>query len=93
MTVEDQKAQEDIAEAERLIADVPLIPELEYTRVELYTDHTGDPSFQIVLRIRSGVDPDPEFIKRLVDFIKSIQIRILHSNLQRFPYTRVEEAA
>ncbi len=93
MSTEDQKALADVQEAERLVASVPLLPELDSVNVELYTDHTGEPSLQLTFHIRPGVDADKAFIKRFIDFAAVIQTKILHSEIGRFPYTRLLEAA
>jgi hypothetical protein len=83
----------DTAKAEQLIADIPMIPEVESIAVEPYTDHTGDPAFQLKFRLRKGVEVDSSFLQRFIDFSGTVQTRILHSDLDRFPYARLEPAA
>ncbi len=86
-------SQLDKAKAEELIAAIPLMPELESIDVELYTDNTGDPAFRLIFRVRRDVKIDEIFIDRFIQFSAIVQTRILHSNLNRFPYTRLEQAA
>jgi hypothetical protein len=83
----------DKAEAERLIATVPLIPEVQRIDVELYTDNTGDPAFQLLFRVRADVVVDKDFIKKFNDFAGIVQTKILHSDLHRFPYSRLKQEA
>ncbi|HEY1994135.1 MAG TPA: hypothetical protein VGG81_07010 [Edaphobacter sp.] len=85
--------QLDKATAEQLISTIPLIPEVESIDVQLYTDHDGDPSFQLIFHVRREVQVDKAFIRRYVDFTGLVQTKILHSDLNRFPYTRLEQAA
>lgn len=86
-------AQLDKAKAEELIRSIPRMPEVESVSVELYTDHTGDPAFQLVFRVRRDVQVDREFIGRFLEYSAKLQTQILHSELGRFPYTRIEQAA
>jgi hypothetical protein len=85
--------QLDKAKAEELISTVPLIPEVESIDVELYEDHTGDPSFQLIFHVRPEVKIDDAFMDRFLEFSAIVQTKILHSDLNRFPYKRIEQAA
>jgi hypothetical protein len=85
--------QLDKAKAEELISTIPLIPEVERIEVELYTDHDGDPAFQLIFHVRREVEVDKAFIRRYIDFSGVFETKILHSDLNRFPYTRLEQAA
>jgi hypothetical protein len=91
-TLTDSEAL-DKAKAEEIISKVELIPEVESIDVELYTDHTGDPSFQLVFGLRENVHVDQVFMKRFVEFSREVQMKILHSDLNRFPYTRFKRVA
>jgi hypothetical protein len=93
MSTAIDNSQLDKAEAEKIVASVSLIPEVERIDVNLYTDHTGDPAFQLVFRLRRDVQVDDSFMRRFIDFSSGIQRRILDSDLNRFPYTRLEQAA
>lgn len=93
MSIAEAKELEDKAAAEKLVASVPLMPEIDSVDVELYTDHTGDPSFQLIFHLKPGVDPTNEFLDRFLDYKEIVQTKILHSDLGRFPYTRLKEAA
>ncbi len=92
MRAEEQE-QQDREKAEQIIAAIPRMPEISKIDVELYTDHTGDPSFQLVFHVRSGVAVDKEFITRFNRYTATVQTGILHSDLNRFPYTRLKQAA
>jgi hypothetical protein len=83
----------DKAKAEELISEVELIPEVKSIDVELYTDHTGDPSFQLVFGLREDVLVDSVFMKRFLQFERQVQTKILHSDLNRFPYTKLKRTA
>jgi len=83
----------DKAKAEEIISKVELIPEVASIDVELYTDHTGDPAFELTFWLRKDVASDPEFSLRLLEFSRKVQFKILHSDLNRFPYTKLKRAA
>lgn len=83
----------DKAKAEEIISKIELIPEVQSIDVEVYTDHTGDPSFQVVFNLRKGLKHDQAFHERLADFSQQVQIKILHSDLNRFPYPKIRSAA
>ena len=85
--------QNDVLEARRLIATVPLIPEVEKIDVELYTDNTGDPALELLFRVKTGVEVDRAFIRRFNEFAGRVQTVILHSQITRFPYARLRQAA
>ena len=92
----ESKLQDEItvkAEAERLVASVPLMPEIQAVDVELYTDHTGDPSLRLVFHMRPGVKSTSDFMHRFLVYKARVQDSILYSDLGRFPYTRLQEAA
>jgi hypothetical protein len=85
--------QLDKAKAEELISTIPLMPEVESIDVELYQDHSGDPSFQLVFHVKRTVQLDDAFMDRFLDFSATVQTKILHSDLNRFPYKRIEQTA
>ena len=89
-TESDQVAK---ARAEELISDIALMPGITGIRVEPYTDNTGDPSLQITFWFDENIKLDDSFMDRFLEFSGKIQTRILHSDLNRFPYTRLERAA
>ena len=96
MSVVDQiavDAEQERIQAEQLVSAIPLIPEVQRIDVELYTDNTGDPSFQLVFHIRPKVRMDQKFIRKFNQFAGLVQTSILHSDLRRFPYTRLKRAA
>ncbi len=77
--------------AEELISDIPLISEVSSIKVEPYTDHTGDPALQLTFQVHSDVQLDDDFWNRFLEFSRIVQTRILHSDLNRFPYTSIEQ--
>lgn len=93
MIITAENEQLDRTKAQQLVYTVPLIPEVESIDVELYTDHSGDPAFQLTFRLRRDITVDDEFMDRFIAFAGQVQTAILHSDLNRFPYTRLERAA
>lgn len=91
-TLTDSEAL-DKAKAEEIISTVELIPEVESIDVELHTDHTGDPAFRLNFWLRKDFQADQAFIKRFVKFSGQVQDKILHSDINRFPYTRMKQVA
>ena len=91
-TLTDSEAL-DKAKAEEIISSIELIPEVESIDVELHTDHTGDPAFRLNFWLRKDVEADRAFIRRFVQFAGQVQDRILHSDINRFPYTRLKQVA
>ncbi len=85
--------QLDKAKAEELISTIPLIPEVESIDVELYTDHTGDAAFRLIFNVRKDVKVDREFMRHFLKFSFIVETAILHSGIDRFPYTRIKQAA
>jgi hypothetical protein len=90
-TAQDE-AEIEKAKAEKFIAETPMIDMVESARVELGRDHSGDEAMWLVFRLRPGVEFGLDFINagRFNDYAATIQTKILHSGLKRFPYTRVE---
>jgi hypothetical protein len=84
---------EEIAKsrAEELISDIPLIQEISSIKIDPYTDHSGDAALQLTFRVRRDVQLDDAFWTKFLEFSRKVQTRILHSNLDRFPYTSVEQ--
>lgn len=93
MNVATDNEQVDKAKAEELISTIPLMPEVKSIDVELYTDHTGDPAFRLIFLVRGDVKIDSSFMDRFLRFSAIVQTAILHSGLNRFPYTRIVQAA
>ncbi len=91
MTAVDE-AQLEKTQAERFIAETPMIDMVESVRVELGRDHTGDEAMWLVFRLHPEVEFDLDLTKagQFNDYAAIIQTKILHSGLKRFPYTRVE---
>jgi hypothetical protein len=80
-------------QAERFIAETPMIEGVEDVRVELGEDHDGDPAMWLVFRLRSDLDLNRETVKHFNEYAGVIQTKILNGGLVRFPYVRLERAA
>jgi len=93
MRTTDEQDQLEKEKARQIVAEVPLIPEVQSIDVELYTDNTGDPALQLIFRIKPEVEVDGTFIKRFNTFAATVQTRILHSDIPRFPYARIRQVA
>ena len=81
------------AKAQKLIADIPLMPGITGIRVEPYTDNTGDPSLRLIFSMSKDVNFGKDFLAQFREFSFDVQTKILHSDLNRFPYTKLQEAA
>ena len=93
MNVAEDQGQLEKAKAEQIIADTPLMDGIEGITVELGEDHTGDPSMWLVFAMSHGMKPDDQWIDRFNEYSHQIGMRIIHSGLTRFPYTRLGQAA
>ena len=91
MNIAEDDDQIAKTKAEQLIADIALIPGVRGIRVEPYTDYTGDPSLQLTFAISKNIRvDDKEFMAQFLDFSVDVHTRLLHSDLNRFPYSGLE---
>ena len=93
MNVSEDQGQLEKEKAEQIIADTPLMDGIESISVELGDDHTGDPAMWLVFHMRGDLATDDEWLKRFNEYSGQIDMRIIHSGLTRFPYTRLRRAA
>jgi hypothetical protein len=93
MKATEDQDQAEKARAEQLIQETPLMNGVDSITVELGEDHTGDPSMWLVFRLQRDLERDESWIGHFTDYAATIQTKILHSGLTRFPYTRLERAA
>jgi hypothetical protein len=93
MTIAEQQDEHEKATAEELIATTQPFPGVESVRVELGEDHTGDPSMWLIFRIRPGSEVDETWIRAFSEYSTKLGLKLIHSGLTRFPYTRLEPAA
>jgi hypothetical protein len=93
MRVTEEQDQLEKEKAEQIIADTPLMDGIESVSVELGDDHTGDPAMWLVFNMRRDLEADDQWLKRFNEYSGEIDIRIIHSGLTRFPYTRLRPAA
>jgi len=92
MTVTDEQGQLEKEKAEQIIADTSLMDGIESISVELGDDNTGDPAMWLVFHMRHDLEPDDEWFKRFNEYSGQLDMRIIHSGLTRFPYTRLRRA-
>lgn len=90
MTVEEHGEQEK-AQAAALIAATPRFEGIETVSVELGDDHTGDPSMWVEFHLRAGLDVDEPWIQEFNNYSTKLGLKLIHSGLSRFPYTRLEQ--
>lgn len=94
MAVAEDQGQFEREQAERFIAETPMPEGVQAVRVELGTDHTGDPAMWLVFSLGRDLDfADGATLNKFLDYSALLQTKILHSGLVRFPYTRLEKAA
>lgn len=93
MTVTDEQGQIEKQKAEQIIADTPLMDGIESIDVELGDDHSGDPAMWLVFYMQPDLKVDDDWLKRLNEFSHLLGMRIIHTGLTRFPYTRLRSAA
>jgi hypothetical protein len=89
--IEDQGQLEKRA-AERIIADTPLMDGLESITVQLGDDHTGDPAMWLVFYMQHDLKVDEDWLRRLNQYSHLLGMKIIHSGITRFPYTRLRRA-
>jgi hypothetical protein len=93
MRTTDEQGQAEKEKAEQIIADTPLMDGIESISVELGDDHTGDPAMWLVCYMERDLKPDDGWFRRFNEFSHQLGMRIIHSGLTRFPYTRLRDAA
>jgi hypothetical protein len=93
MTISEEQGQIEKQKAEQIIADTPLMDGIESISVELGDDQSGDPAMWLVFHVRRDTNVDAEWLKNLNEFSHLLGMRIIHSGLTRFPYTRLRDAA
>ena len=91
-TAEDE-AQLEKAQAEQIISDTPLFEGVQSITVELGYDHDSDPAMWLIFHLDRGVDLTDDWHRRFGEFKQSLSMRIIHSGLKRFPYSRLRNAA
>ena len=93
MNVAEDEGQLEKAKAEQIIADTPLMDGIESVSVELGEDHTGDPAMWLVCYMRKDLKPDDHWYGKFNEFTHQLGMKIIHSGLVRFPYTRLRYIA
>jgi hypothetical protein len=93
MAVTEDQDQFEKERAEQIIADTPLMDGIESISVELGDDYGGDPAMWLVFYMRRDLEADDQWLERLNKYAQSLGMKIIHSGLTRFPYTRLRRAA
>lgn len=93
MIISEDDGQQEKAKAEALIAETPIFDGVDRIHVELGEDHDGDPSMWLVFHLRPGLNVDVSWIRAYNDYSTKLGLKLIHSGLARFPYTRLEPAA
>ncbi len=93
MTTMDDNAQLEKQKAEELIASAPAFAGVESVRVELGEDHSGEPSLWLVFKLRPELQADDSWFRAYIEYSNRLSLKLIHSGLTRFPYTRLESAA
>jgi hypothetical protein len=91
MTTVEEQGELEKAAAEKILAAEPKFPEIVSTTVELGDDHTGDPAMWIVFHVRQGFEPDEAWVHGFSPYATKVSLKLLHSGLKRFPYTRLKQ--
>jgi hypothetical protein len=93
MNVAEDQGQLEKAKAEQIIADTPLMEGIVGVTVELGEDHTGDPAMWLAFQMEHNLTPDDNWYRTFNEYTHQLGMRIIHSGLTRFPYTRLRRAA
>jgi hypothetical protein len=93
MGVLSDTEEQEKAKAEAIIASTPQFAGIESVHIELGDDNSGDPAMWLVFRIRPGVIADEPWIQAFSEYSTKLGLKLIHSGLTRFPYTRLEPAA
>jgi|GEM_PF-3403253 len=93
MAVTEEQDQFEKERAEQIIAETPPLDGIESISVELGEDHSGDPAMWLVFHMQRDVDADDDWLIRLNKYSQLLSMKIIHSGLTRFPYTRLRDAA
>ena len=92
MAVQENTADAERAQAEAILAEVELLPEVREMRCEFMESSGGDPALKIVGVLKSKLALNEHEIKKIAGFISTVQMKLIHSGITRFPYPEVEQA-
>jgi hypothetical protein len=93
MAVTEDQDQFEKEKAEQIIAETPPMDGVENISVELGEDHSGDPAMWLVFHMRHDLEADDDWLTQLNKYSQLLSLKIIHSGLTRFPYTRLRRAA
>ncbi len=83
----------DLDRAREIVSGIQLPPEVSGIDLKTGPDHYGTPSLWLSLLVRSGIEADRNTVKRLTDFGREVQSRVIDGGVTLFPYTSLKEAA
>ena len=84
---------EQKAKIEELVHSVPRLPEIERVTISFDKDWSGDPALYLAFVVRPDVKVDEAFVDKFLDYTGAVQTKILHSGIDLFPYTWLQQAA
>jgi hypothetical protein len=93
MTTAEDEALLEKASAEKIIADTPLFEGVDSISVEIGNDYDGDPAMWLNFHLTANLEPSKDWFTRFVEYDNKLGLRIVHSGLKRFPYSRLRTAA
>ena len=86
-------AAEQLEKARTIIAEVSLPVEVAKIDLDTGTDFAGEPALWVFVHIQQDVRLDRQQVKKLTQFTRELQAKIIDAGLTLFPYTSLEQAA
>jgi hypothetical protein len=93
MRVSEEEGLLEKEKAEQIIADTPLFDGVERISVELGNDNDGDPAMWLIFHLQKDLNDDDRWHTDFSEYKGQLAMRIIHSGIQRFPYSRLRKAA
>lgn len=93
MAVAEDQDQLEKHRVEQFIAESPSMAGLDRISVEFGDDQSGDPALWLVFHLAPKGVVDKHWARRSNEYAATIQTSILHSEIKRFPYTRLESVS
>ena len=93
MRVSEEEGLLEKEKAEQIIADTPLFEGVEGITVELGNDHDGDPAMWLIFHLQPDLKDDDRWHTGFSEYNRELGMRIIHSGITRFPYSRLRSAA
>jgi hypothetical protein len=80
-------------QADKILAEMTLPPEIVSISTDIGEDSAGDAALFVRLHLANGVGSSKKDVRALVDFTERVQILLMGSGVTYFPYVFLEEAA